>query len=376
MKNDYHYMKRAISLAQKGTGKTSPNPMVGAVIVHGGKIIGEGFHSGYGSLHAEVEAIQNSTIPVRGGTLYCTLEPCSFSSPEKNNPPCTRRIISEGIKRVVIAGKDPNPKVNGDGIRILREAGIEVITGVMEKESIELNAGYSKWISTGLPYVHLKIAQSLDGRIATKTGKSKWITDETARTEVHRMRSVYDAVLVGSGTVFADNPSLSVRSVEGRDPVRVILDSRCRIGSDYKVVNDGHRTILVTGKKSKTAGIGALFPRNVEIIQVAETEKGLDLKQVLRELGERKIGSLLVEGGGTVFTSFLGLNLWDTLSVFIAPLVIGKGKEAVGDLGTSSLLDSIRFADSSFRPVGNQILFEGKRKKSKDGEGGNVYRIN
>lgn len=375
MKNDYYYMKRALSLARKGAGKTSPNPMVGAVIVQNGKIIGEGFHRRYRSLHAEVEAIQNSDVSVKGSTLYCTLEPCSFTSPEKNNPPCTSRIISEGVKRVVIAGLDPDSRVNGSGIHILREAGIEVVSGVMEKESKELNAGYIKWNSTGIPFVRLKIAQSLDGRIATGAGNSKWITDETARMRVHKMRSFYDAVLVGSGTVIKDDPSLSVRKIPGRQPVRVVLDGRGRVGGRYKVVNGRQNTIIFTGERDIPSKLQEVFSKNVEIIQVEKLGNELNLKKILTELGKRNIRSVLVEGGSAVFSSFLKSNLWDSVSVFISPLILGKGIEAVGDLGISSLRDAVNFKDGSFKHIGNQILFEGNRVNTEYGEDSDVYWV-
>lgn len=376
MNNDYYYMKRALSLARKGAGKTSPNPLVGAVIVSGEEIIGEGFHRKYGHPHAEVEAIRNASTPVKGSTLYCTLEPCSYTSTDKNNPPCTERIISEGIKRVVIASTDPNPRVNGNGVKTLKKAGIEVVTGIMEEESRELNAAYNKWMSTGKPYVHLKIAQSLDGRIATGSGNSKWITDDAARTEVHRMRSLHDGVVVGSGTVLADDPSLLVRNAEGRQPVRIVLDGRFRIGKNFQVVKDLQKTIIFTGKKANRSTLLYLKSDNVEILQVEETGRGLDLEQVLVELGKRKFTSILVEGGGAVFTSFIKSKLWDKISVFIAPVLIGKGIEAVGDLGILSLSDAVRFDDISFKQIGNQVLFEGKKSYTENTESLNVYRIN
>jgi diaminohydroxyphosphoribosylaminopyrimidine deaminase/5-amino-6-(5-phosphoribosylamino)uracil reductase len=238
---DRYCMKRALTLARRGMGKTSPNPMVGAVIARDGRITGEGWHRRYGGKHAEAEAMGSCLAAgenAKGGTLYCTLEPCCFTAPDKHQPPCAELVIKSGIRRAVIAGLDPFKRVNGAGAAMLREAGIIVETGLFAEAEAELNRGYYTFQQKGRPFVHLKIAQTLDGRIAATEGVpgDRWITDEAARKIVHRMRAEYDAVLVGRGTVLADDPELTVRLVRGRNPLRVILDSRLSLRDEAKVL--------------------------------------------------------------------------------------------------------------------------------------------
>ncbi|GHV74393.1 riboflavin biosynthesis protein RibD [Spirochaetia bacterium] len=354
-------MKRALALAWRGIGKTSPNPMVGAVIARDGRIIGEGWHRRYGGKHAEAEAL--GAGPAAGGTLYCTLEPCCFTAPDKHQPPCAELVIKSGIRRAVIAGIDPFGRVNGAGIAMLREAGIVVETGLCAEAEAELNRGYHTMQRQGRPFVHLKIAQSLDGRIAAPEGAStkvaagdRWITDTAARKIVHRMRAEYDAVLVGRGTVLADDPELTVRLVRGQNPLRVILDSRLGLSDGAKVLGlpDREKTVVVCDQAAPDR-IAKLRGMGVEVICLP----GLPLGAVLDALGARGVRSVLVEGGSRIFSSFLREGLWDRITVFIAPIILGDGVSAVSGLGIGTIRDALRLGNVSFRRVGDQLLFEG-----------------
>lgn len=364
MENSEFFMKRALQLAEKGRGYTSPNPMVGAVLVRDGRVIGEGYHQKYGQKHAEVLAIESATESVEGATLYCNLEPCCHNIPEKNTPPCTQRIISEKIGKVVIATIDPNPHVNGNGVAELRQAGIEVQSGVLSEPAKYLNEIYFKFIQTRRPFVHLKIAQSLDGRIATRCGDSKWITDEDARREVHRLRQQYDAVLVGVNTVLKDDPALTNRSADGRQPLRIILDSGLKVPLHAQVVSDPFRehTVLFTTENHAAERRKELERAGVRIEVVPPDAEGRTrLEEVLERLSRDPVSSLLVEGGGSVFTAFVRAGLYDKITFMIAPILIGEGTPAVGDLGISKIQQAVRFDKLFQRELNGQCILQGYR---------------
>ncbi len=363
MNRDELYMKRALQLAQEGAGYTSPNPMVGAVIVKEGRIIGEGYHPRFGDKHAEVMAIENATESVEGATLYCNLEPCCNTIVGKKTPACSLRLIQENIRRVVIATLDPNPFMQGHGVQRLRQAGIEVTIGVLAEEATRLNESYFKFIQTGEPFVHLKIAQTLDGRIATRSGDSRWITDETARRMVHQWRATHDAVLVGIGTVLKDNPRLTVRHVEGRQPWRVVLDTHLRIPLEAHLVTDEwrERTIIFHSEAADPQKQQALQQRGVRLLTVPVTDSGLSLDAVLQQLKSLNIAAVLVEGGQRVFTRWIAERRFDKLSVFIAPRIMGEGVAAIGDLGIDSVADTIPLQCVQWQAVGSQWLVQGYR---------------
>ncbi len=360
--SDAQYMEKAIKLARKGTGFASPNPLVGSIIVKNNQIIGEGYHRKFGDKHAEIMAIDNASQSCAGATLYCNLEPCTENIPNKKTPPCTQKIIREKIKRVVISTIDPNPYVNGKGVEILKKSGINIDLGILANEAINLNEKYFKFIKSGLPFVHLKIAQSIDGRIATYTGNSKWITNLNALKKVHRMRSEYDAVLVGINTVLQDNPSLTVRYSQGRNPYRVILDNEFIIKDDIKLISNDKpsKTIIFTGKIDKGIKVEKLRERGIKIISLnSDLKRDLNLEEVLGKLAEMNISSVLVEGGGEIFTSFIKNNLYDKISIFISPIIIGAGVQSVNDLGITTLADAFQLENINIETFEKQILIQG-----------------
>ena len=337
-------------------GFVSPNPLVGAVIVKDGKIIGEGYHQKSGEAHAEVNAINNSTENVSGATLYCNLEPCCHT--KKRTPPCVDLIINKKLKRVVIANLDPNPLVSGKGMEKLKEAGIETSTGILKKEGHKLNEVFFKYITTGIPFVHLKMAQTLEGKLATSTGDSKWITDAHARAEGHKLRLKYDAVLVGRKTLNKDNPHLNIRmGVESFDkiPYRIILGSPAKMKKSSYVFNDEYpeKTIIVTGDhtwETTENKVKEFFSsKGIEVITVSETSDGLDLNEAVMNLGLQGITSILVEGGKKIITGFMNQNIFDKMTVFIAPKIFGSVKNAK---------DATQFKDINIKTLSNQMVFE------------------
>ena len=358
-KDDNYYMKMAIRLAGKGIGKTSPNPMVGAVIVKDGKIIGSGYHKRCGDCHAEINAINSVKGSIRGSTFYITLEPCSHYG---RTPPCVDTLIMKGLKRVVLGTPDPNPEVNGKGIKILRSKGIQVDVGILDTECRKLNERYFKFIKTGIPYVTVKYAQTLDGRIATKSGDSQWISSEASRRYVHHLRSVNDCIMVGVGTVATDNPKLTVRHVKGRNPLRIIVDSKLRIPIKSYVLTDdnSHLTIIATTSNAPSGKVTAVKKLGVEVLIMNKDRSGMvNLPNLLKELGKRKITSVLVEGGSEIVTSLLKANLVDKMIIPIAPKIIGKGLEAIGDLNIKKIKDAIKFSSFKTMKKGDDIIFEG-----------------
>ena len=328
---DEAYMRRALELAVQAEGETSPNPMVGCVIVDDeGNIVGEGYHHKAGQSHAEVNALAEAKQLAQGATAYVTLEPCSHYG---RTGPCCVALARAGIKRVVAACKDPNPKVAGQGLEYLRLQGIEVECGVCEKEALRLNERFFTWITKKRPFITLKYAMTLDGKIATASGDSKWITGEAARTMAHRLRKQHDAVLVGIGTVLADDPELTTRMVAGKNPVRVVLDSRLRISLMATVLNSAAETIIFTSEEAdevKSEALGAL--PNVEVVRLPATKGRLPVAQVVAALAERGITSLLVEGGSAVLGAFYDAGLADRVYAFIAPKLIG-GANALTPVG-------------------------------------------
>ena len=356
---DERFMRRAIQLARRGWGWVSPNPMVGAVIVKGGEIVGEGYHRRFGGDHAEIEAIRRAGEEAKGATLYVNLEPCCHWG---KTPPCVDAILKAGIKRVVVANSDPNPQVKGKGMKILRDGGVEVEEGVLSREGRRLNRAYFKWREEGMPFVTLKWAQSLDGRIATSEGDARWISGERALRYAHLLRARNDAVLVGAGTVIADDPRLTVRLLKGKNPLRVVIDSRLRIPHEAHIFNDEATTLVATTSSANPERLRELVAKGVEVMKVRDKGGRVDLREVLEELARRGITSLLVEGGGEVITSFLREGLVDYLVVIIAPLVMGKGKEAVGDLGVRKLKEAKGFSTVRVRRLGEDLIWEGERE--------------
>ena len=356
------FMKRALSLAQGGIGKTRSNPLVGAVLVKDGKIFGEGFHTQFGKNHAEVEAIENARaygFSLNGSTLYLNLEPCVHTG---KTPPCVESILREKISKVVVGMKDPDRRVNGKGITYLRKNGIEVEEGILEEECKKLNRFYIKHRTTGLPYVILKIAATLDGKIADARGQSQWITGEGARCYVHRLRSKADAIIVGINTVLKDNPKLTVRlpGVEAY-PLRVILDSHLKIPLDAYVLNDQHveKTIIATLQLDHPR-VKEITKKGAHVIPIEEENGKINLQALLKNLASDGVMSVMIEGGASTNTSFLKDHLVDQLDYFFAPRIMGgEGLSSIAPLGIADLDQALSFKDYRFERVGNDLLFEG-----------------
>ena len=354
---DQNYMLQAIQLAKQGEGWTNPNPMVGAVIVKNGRIIGKGYHKKCGELHAERNAIASLTESAEGATIYVTLEPCCYYG---KTPPCTEAIIEQKIKRVVIGSRDPNPKVSGKGIKMLQEAGIEVIEDFMREECDRLNPVFFHYITTKTPYVVMKYAMTLDGKIATKTGASKWITGEAARAEVQHMRHRYMGIMAGIGTVLADDPMLNVRVEGWKSPIRILCDSGLRIPLDGQIVKSAgkYRTIVAYADSENTeAKRKRLHEMGVETICCPDENNQVDLKKLMKYLGEEGIDSILLEGGGTLNDSALRAGIVQEVQAFIAPKLFGgmNSKTPVEGIGVRFPSEAVKLKCTDICQIGEDI---------------------
>ncbi|MCR5667202.1 MAG: bifunctional diaminohydroxyphosphoribosylaminopyrimidine deaminase/5-amino-6-(5-phosphoribosylamino)uracil reductase RibD [Eubacterium sp.] len=356
-------MARALELARQGMGHTSPNPMVGCVVVKNGRIVSEGYHERYGEYHAERNALLRCTEDVTGAELYVTLEPCCHQG---KTPPCTDIIIERKIGKVYVGSMDPNPLVGGKGVKILRDHGIEVETGILEKECLALNEIFFHYIQTNLPLVAVKYAMTLDGRIASASGDSKWITKEKAREHVHELRKQYKAIMAGIGTVLADDPMLNCRTCEGVDPIRVICDSHLRIPMDAQIVKTAHEipTMIYAVAGANENKKAQLEKAGVRVI-VQEQETQVNLKKVIQSLGEEKIDSVLVEGGGEIHGSLIQEGLADKVYAYIAPKIIGgaRAKGPVMGEGIMKMSQAAQLSDVKMQEYGGDYLIEGTIKK-------------
>lgn len=357
---DEHYMQIALRLARRGKGFVSPNPMVGALIVKNGRIIGSGYHKKYGESHAEVNAIRNAVEEVAGATLYVTLEPCCH---EGKTPPCVEGIVRSKLARVVIGSTDSNPLVSCRGANYLQSMGIEVKVGILENECRKLNEAFFHYMETGRPFVTIKYAQTLDGRIATIRGQSQWISSERSLKFAHQLRAEHDAVLVGAGTVIADNPKLTVRLVRGRNPLRVIVDANLKTTRNSNIFQNINKakTLIATTKTYDNMLFREFSRTGAEILTVDADQNGLvDLEKLFITLAKRGISSVLVEGGAQIITSLLKNNLANRLVTIIAPKIIGKGIEAVGDLQIHHLQSAKKLVLDRIKIIGNDILIDGR----------------
>lgn len=377
---DDRYMKRAIELAKMGEGWCHPNPLVGAVIVKNNKIIAEGYHAKFGDLHAERSAIAKLRESAEGATVYVTLEPCAHQGKQ---PPCALAIVEAGIKKAVIGSRDPNPLVSGKGISFLRENNIEVVEDFMKKDCDELNRVFFHYITTGMPYVNLKYAMTLDGKIATKTGESKWISSENSRKKVHELRHASMGIMTGIGTVIEDDPLLNCRLDNGRSPLRIICDSGLKTPLNSRIVKtaESFETIIASAVKGLKNGeitreiinsvwesgtgsadenilkkISELLDRRVRIFNFPSKENKTDLKALIRELGNRGLDSVLIEGGGTLNEAALRENLVDEINIFIAPKIFGgNSKTPVMGFGVSKVEEAYKFKLHSLEQIDDDI---------------------
>jgi len=358
---DVQYMQQALELARRGLGLVSPNPLVGCVLVKDGVVVGRGYHQRFGGPHAEVYALQEAGPQARGAVLYVNLEPCSHMG---KTPPCADAVIQAGVSRVVVALRDPNPLVAGTGLARLVAAGIAVTVGVCKTAAHKLNEAFAKYITTGCPFVTLKSAITLDGKIATRTGASQWITGELARQEGHRLRHAADAILVGIGTVLQDDPQLTTRlpDQQGANPLRIIVDSTLRVPLQAQVtdVASDRRTLIVTTARAPVAHSEALRRRGVEVVCLpAYDDERVDLEALFRYLGERGIASVLVEGGATLSATLLRRRLVDKVLLFVAPKVIGgDGISVIGPCGVETMEQVIHLRDVVSQRLGNDVLLE------------------
>ncbi|WP_034552724.1 bifunctional diaminohydroxyphosphoribosylaminopyrimidine deaminase/5-amino-6-(5-phosphoribosylamino)uracil reductase RibD [Carnobacterium funditum] len=357
---DEFYMRMALELARKGKGWTAPNPLVGAVIVKAGRVIGQGYHEEYGQPHAEVKAIASASECVSGATLYVTLEPCSHFG---KTPPCSDLLIEKNIKRVVIGITDPNPLVAGKGIERLRNNGIEVITGVLEVEIQQLNEVFIKYIVTKEPFVVMKSAMSLDGKTATVTGESQWISSRTAREQVHGLRHELAGIMVGIETIIRDNPQLTSRTPNSKNPIRIVVDSQLRIPMVSTVLHyqDKAKTIIATTKRASREKLKTLKKMGIEVIVTKEQFGRVNLRELMRRLGARGIDSILLEGGATLNFSALKEGIVDKVQVYISPKIIGgkNAKTAVEGEGVLSLKSAFQIKRLKTVMVGEDLFVEG-----------------
>jgi diaminohydroxyphosphoribosylaminopyrimidine deaminase/5-amino-6-(5-phosphoribosylamino)uracil reductase len=361
--SDRRYLAACLDLARLGEGETSPNPMVGALLVKDGRILGQGYHRRAGERHAEVEALESAGDGARGCTLYVNLEPCVHHG---RTPPCADAIIRAGVAEVVACMTDPDPRVNGGGFRRLRQAGVQVRSGILEQEARRFNERFVKFVTRGIPFVVLKAAMTLDGRIAAATGDSRWITSEESRREAHRFRYQNDAILVGVGTVLADDPLLTARHRSGKPLLRAILDSHLRTPASAKLLMnaDGGHTLIYTLPGASQAARSELQRKpGVEVVDVSGVPGALEWRSVLEDLGRRQVHSVLVEGGGRVLGSALACGAGDRIALFVAPRILGeRGIAAFAGPCGGSLGDAPRIREWKWREVGSDLLVEGYLK--------------
>lgn len=357
------FMQECFKLANQAKGDVSPNPLVGSVIVKDNKIIAKGYHKKAGKDHAELDAIKNATEDIKGATLYCNLEPCCHTN--KRTPPCAQRIIQEGIAKVIISNLDPNPQVAGKGLRILEEAGIETHHGVLKEEGLRLNEIFFKHIVEKEPFINLKMAQTLDGKTATRTGDSKWITSKESRLDVHQDRSAYDAILIGAQTARADDPSLTIRIPGDETKVikRIILSRSGDLSPKLKLFNDEYKdkTILV-------------IPENIEVdiettiihcptIYCPTNGEHFDLKFLVQVLyNNHDVTSIYTEGGSITHTEFIKQDLYDRITIYTAPKLLGVGKSVLGDLNINKMKDTLNFTDVEYTTIGDNLKFSARKK--------------
>lgn len=359
MNGDESYMQRALALARRGACRVSPNPMVGCVIVREDRIIGEGYHRCCGEEHAEINALRSAAEPVEGATVYVTLEPCSHYG---RTPPCAEALVARRPARVVIGSRDPNPLVSGKGIAALERAGIGTTVGVLESRCRSLNEPFFHYMETGRPFVTLKFAQTLDGRIATATGHSRWISSPASLTFAHRLRSTHDAILVGIGTVLKDDPELTVRLVRGRNPLRVVVDAGLRVPLEAKLLRDQDRAgtlLAVTGGAPKRK-IRQVLGKGAQVLEVPDDGKGrVDLAGLFALLGRQGVTSVLVEGGAQVITTVIKGRLADRIVSVVAPKILGRGIEAVGDLDIRTMDEAVGLTWRKIFRRGEDVIFDG-----------------
>lgn len=366
MNKKYEYMHRAYELAKKGVGRVNPNPLVGAVIVKDDVVIGEGYHEFYGGPHAEVNAFLSANKSVEDATMYVTLEPCSHYG---KTPPCAEAIVKNKIAKVVIGMLDPNPLVAGRGVKILEENGIEVDFGYLCEELSEMNRSFLKYIQSKTPYVVMKTAMTLDGKIASRTGDSRWVSNEKSRAKVHELRNELAGIMVGVNTVIADDPMLTTRleNGEGKNPIRIVVDSTARIPLDAKILNtsDEAKTILAVTGKADPQKVKQVEERGNQVISVKSVEDRIDLEDLMFKLGEQNIDGILLEGGASLNYSALKAGIVDEVVSFVAPKIIGgsQAKSPVGGEGIELMKDAIELNDIKLQQLGNDLMLTGKIKK-------------
>ncbi len=367
-RNDEYYMEKALKLAAQGEGYTSPNPLVGAVVVKDDEIVGKGYHKKAGEAHAEVHALNQAGDKAEGATLYVNLEPCCHLG---KTPACSLKIINSNISRLVVAMEDPNPIVAGKGIKDLEEAGIEIKTGVLEQEAKKLNEIFIKNMTEQMPFVYLKTGQTLDGYLATRTGHSRWVTNEEARKYGHQMRHKVDGILVGIGTVVGDNPNLTTRldDKDGKDPIRIVLDSKLQTPNDANIINEDSEspTFIITTEdydRDKYEKLNKL--NNLKIIVLSKDENGrIDLNQLLKELYKKEVTSILIEGGGTVNHSFLKTGLIDKFYCFVAPKILGgnDGVPSFSGPGVEKMNNAYQLENIEYEFLDGDLLCKGEIRK-------------